>query len=83
MKTCRHCNKDRGTYPRGLCWNCYYRPEVRSQFSLLKKSTTLVTNSAKKLPEPTIAAPGSKEKIAILIKRAEAGEMLWHPLDAK
>jgi hypothetical protein len=31
---------------------------------------------------PTDAAPGSEEKIRILIERARLGVSLWHPLDA-
>jgi hypothetical protein len=31
---------------------------------------------------PTIAPPGSPEKIRILMERAECGWELWHPRDA-
>jgi hypothetical protein len=30
---------------------------------------------------PTTAAPGSQEKVAILIARQAAGQPLWHPHD--
>src|SRR5262245_2174904 len=32
--------------------------------------------------EPTVAAPGSEEKIAELARRVEQGQSLWHPGDA-
>jgi hypothetical protein len=32
--------------------------------------------------EPTTAAPGSPEKVAILQERARRGVALWHPSDA-
>ena len=32
-------------------------------------------------PDPTDAAPGSQEKIAVLQARAMKGENLFHPLD--
>lgn len=32
-------------------------------------------------PEPTAAPPGSREKLAILCQRADAGQDLWHPDD--
>jgi hypothetical protein len=33
-------------------------------------------------PVPTTAAPGSEEKMAVLVLRAKRGQALWHPLDA-
>jgi hypothetical protein len=33
-------------------------------------------------PEPTRAAPGSPEKVAILEQRARMRVSLWHPADA-
>jgi hypothetical protein len=32
--------------------------------------------------EPTVALPGSAEKVAILEERARLRHVLWHPLDA-
>lgn len=34
-------------------------------------------------PEPTTHPPGSPGKLAVLIARAAAGEVLWHPDDAR
>jgi hypothetical protein len=34
------------------------------------------------LPEPTEAKPGSKEKIAVLRKRVELYQSLWHDDDS-
>lgn len=36
---------------------------------------------ATELPEPTQAMPGTEEKIAILQKRYESGQILFHPDD--
>lgn len=36
---------------------------------------------ATKEPEPTLAEPGSPEKIEVLRRRFENGEKLWHPWD--
>lgn len=32
-------------------------------------------------PIPTDAAPGSREKVKVIMARVESGEALWHPLD--
>jgi hypothetical protein len=33
-------------------------------------------------PEPTNALPGTVAKLEVLCARYQAGELLWHPLDA-
>lgn len=40
-------------------------------------------NADRPLAEPTQAEPGSPEKVAELARRLEAGQELWHPLDAR
>src|SRR5262249_21075557 len=83
---CRHCQKVKSNRPRGLCWSCYYRPGVRDLYpstSKFARRGVADFNGRHRLPEePTDAAPGSEEKIQILMQRAERGEALWHPLDA-
>jgi hypothetical protein len=82
---CRHCQKARVNRPRGLCWSCYYRPGVREQYpSTSKFARRGVPNFYGRAPLPavaTTAAPGSEEKIAILMERARNRQSLWHPDD--
>ena len=63
---CRSCNKVRSNRPRGLCYSCYYKPEVRALFPSTSK----------------FAMPGTEDKIRVLMERARNGQCLWHPLDA-
>ncbi|HLW65419.1 MAG TPA: hypothetical protein VKS79_08890 [Gemmataceae bacterium] len=83
---CRHCQKSKANRPRGLCWSCYYAPGVRELFpSTSKFARRGVANfcGIAPLPEaPTVAAPGSEEKICVLMERAAKKQALWHPADA-
>lgn len=42
-----------------------------------------VANAAGPPPEPTAAAPGTPEKVAVLEARAAKGQRLWNPADAR
>ena len=83
---CRHCHKARVSRPRRLCWNCYYEPAIRALYPSTSKygrrgfSAGLM--NGKPVLESTHAAPGSLEKILVLMRRAELGQELWHPHDA-
>jgi hypothetical protein len=46
---------------------------------------TTNTNKAPRglAPEPTLAMPGSAEKILVMQQRVAAGYELWHPEDAR
>ena len=82
---CRHCLVRKGVRPRVLCGPCYYSP-VRALYPVVSKYAIHgVGGSVKRppLPEPTGAAVGSNEKIAVLAARAEAGEQLFHPKDSR
>ena len=83
---CRHCKKTKANRPRGLCWSCYYKPGVRELFpSTSKFARRGVPNFCGKAPLPelaTTAAPGSEEKIRVLMERAAKKQALWHPGDA-
>jgi hypothetical protein len=72
--------------PRGLCWSCYYKPGVRERFpSTSKFARRGLGNGYVVVPppaEPTDAAPGSSEKLAVLQERVRLGVSLWHPQDA-
>ena len=74
---CRHCgDKKRRECNFLLCRDCYFRPKILSQY-------TLLTFKSKPTPEsPTKHSPGTPEKIAILAERFARGESLWHPEDA-
>lgn len=82
---CKHCRKSKVNRPRGLCWTCYYTPGVKDRYEPTSaKGRRGVPNfyGARPLPEPTTAAPGTPEKMAVLEARAAACQALWHPLDA-
>jgi hypothetical protein len=84
---CRHCQTAKAVRPRGLCFRCYYSPGVRDQYpSTSKFGRRGVGNFFRNAPspvEPTTAAPGSLEKLAVLEMRARLRQSLWHPLDAR
>jgi hypothetical protein len=81
---CRHCQKASVSRPRGLCWVCYYAPGVRALYpstsKYAKRGVANFTGPAK-TPRPTVAAPGTEEKIAILMERARNRQELFHPAD--
>ena len=84
---CIHCGKKKLNRPRGLCWTCYYAPGVKELYPPTSKYARRGVggdNSSSPLPaEPTDAMPGSEEKIAVLLARAERGESLFHPGDVR
>jgi hypothetical protein len=56
------------------------RPELRV---LIDETDLDEPAAAVKIPKPTDAYPGSLAKVEILCARAAAGELLWHPDDAR
>lgn len=71
--------------PRGLCWKCYYTPGILDRYPI-SSSIFAYRSPVKrgvKYGEPTDALPGTPEKVAVLEKRAQNGEHLFHPDDAK
>lgn len=87
IRICRHCRAAKVCRPRGLCWSCFYTPGVRDQYPITSKYARRgLGNGFKSLmlpPEPTTAAPGSVEKLAVMAERAEQNYELCHPLDAR
>jgi hypothetical protein len=83
---CRHCGCKRVNRPRGLCWSCYYKPGVRSRYpSTSKFGQRGIGNGNRTAPlptEPTVARPGTPEKVAVMEQRARRRQSLWHPSDA-
>jgi hypothetical protein len=87
-RVCRHCEAEPVTRPRGLGWKCFYTPGVKEMYpSTSKYCNRGVGNGFRAnapLPaEPTAHPPGSAEKEAVLAGRAERGESLHHPHDAR
>jgi hypothetical protein len=84
---CRNCRTAKVTRPRGLCFRCYYTPGVRAKFpSASKFGRRGIGNFCGNAPSPyvpTVAAPGSVEKLAVIEQRARLKQALWHPLDAR
>lgn len=89
-RLCRHCHSRRLSRPRGLCWTCYYSPDVRQRYEANATHRPDLTGAAvpdfggpAKWTKPTTALPGTPEKEAVLARRAQNGETLWHPEDAR
>ena len=51
--------------------------------SLTKSNLDYSEQGPSEMPEPTSAPIGSPEKVEVLRKRVELGQVLWHPLDSK
>ena len=88
VKPCRHCNRREGTRGRGLCFTCFVDSAVRGQYPSPhavngRRGVGNGNVSARPLPAPTAAWPGTPEKLAVMIERAEHGLSLWHPDDAR
>ena len=83
---CRHCRRTRVNRPRGLCWTCYYTPGLRERYPPISKfGRRGLGNFHASLPlppRPTLALPGTTEKVAVLEERARRHLQLWHPRDA-
>jgi hypothetical protein len=83
---CRHCGHTPAGRPRGLCWSCYERREVRALYDCPSKFARRGIEDFYgrfQLPAaPTTALPGTPEKVAVLIMRAACRQALWHPQDA-
>ena len=82
--TCRHCLFARATRPRGLCFRCFKNREIRKDYSSGQTFGNGWKNANLGLPAvPTLAPPGSIEKMRVLEARAKGNVALWHPLDAR
>ena len=83
---CASCGGEYGAHSmahkRGLCWRCYRCPVIRESQPKRSPDDGYGLVIPKRMPEPTDVLPG-RDKVAVLQKRAQAGEHLWHPLDAR
>lgn len=87
MRQCRWCNTATDDLGRiGLCRECRLRKRGYTEGETLRRRLMTRGQGGKDMPplpdHPTIAQPGSPEKIEVLTGRASRGEMLFHPLDA-
>ena len=84
---CQHCRKSAVNRPRGLCWTCYYAPGVRDMYPSTSKYARRGEgnfNGTLSMPLlPTTAAPGTPEKVAVLVERVRNRQSLFHPADAQ
>jgi hypothetical protein len=82
-RKCRHCLRAPVNRPRGLCWKCFYTPDVRVLYpSKVRHGVRDGYGHRPPPPEPTQAWPGTPEKVDVLCRRAEQRCQLWHPRDA-
>lgn len=79
---CRHCDRNPANRCRGLCRDCFAIPEIRERYPPRNQrgAGSLRFNRPCR---PTAAAPGSPEKIRVLIERASRGETLFHDDDGR
>ena len=80
---CRHCHHFFITRSRRLCWACFYTRELYPPTH--KNARRGIGNGFIVAPlpaRPTLAPPGSLEKVAVMERRAAKREQLFHPEDA-
>jgi hypothetical protein len=90
VRICRHC-KDGDkpvNRPRGLCWTCYYTPGVKALYPSTSKFAVRGVGNGQRFrikldSAPTMAVPGSIEKVEVMEDRAKRGVAIFHPVDAR
>jgi hypothetical protein len=90
MRVCQHCNKRKATRSRGLCHHCSQTPAIRYLYPVTSKYASLAAKGIMKedfegptqLPgTPTMAGPGTEEKLAAMQSRLLMRVSLFHPTD--
>jgi hypothetical protein len=84
LRQCRHCVKRKAHAARGLCSSCWTDEAIRNQYPPKVRSGRKgvgIVKGKRPVPEPTVAYPGTAEKVQVLEERARRGEQLFHPLD--
>lgn len=83
---CAHCKRLKVARSRGLCASCHLDPSIRCLYNDVKSTGNRgpgnYYGNPQDMPEPTLALPGTEEKLRVLEQRAALGQNLWHPLDA-
>ena len=81
---CPHCLRRRRIQCRGLCFRCYKNLAIRVRYDTLASTWRQAANN--RIPplafQPTDAAPGTPEKVAVMIQRVASGQQPFHPEDA-
>lgn len=87
---CRHCGSRVATHGRGLCQTCYVKTTIRDLYPpdrppnrRVGMGINLNGRNLQPASSPTLALPGTPEKIKVMRERAMAGEELHHPKDVK
>lgn len=86
---CIHCHQNRTIRARGLCCYCSSFKSIRKLYPVKdspvnRRGVGGGMKTKAPLPKwPTMARPGSPEKVAVMMARAKAGAQLFHPHDAK
>ena len=83
-RMCMHCHYRKAS-PRGLCFACRSKREIQALYPPTSAHARhgLGQTAAMRLPKPTTALPGTEAKVLVLIARAAANELLFHPHDAR
>ena len=84
-RPCRHCFLVRYPHARGLCRTCHETPAIRRMYPTFRPTgpNGLKHGTLPQAPEPTLAMPGSLEKVAVMEARVGAGFACFHELDAR
>lgn len=84
---CRHCSKVAVLRPRGLCNTHYDDVAVRCLYPVCESNPGGSVSDTNRTPAPptvpTLAAPGTADKIRAMRTRFERGEGVFHPADAR
>jgi hypothetical protein len=88
-RVCRYCCRlEAQVYARGICRRCYNNRSIRLQYAPITDDSRgrggpgLDNNVNKSLaPEPTLAQPGTEEKLRVMEQRVEQGYSPFHPGD--
>lgn len=83
LRGCVHCGHIPANRPRGLCNKCYRNMSIRNLYGATGRYGILDFMGSAKKTEPTMSLPGTQDKVAIMMERAERGETLWHHADAE
>lgn len=88
MKNCKHCQRLMVCpRPRGLCHFCYHTLTIRILYPFMSNQGPHGLDANRRRenssnPAPTLAPPGSEEKLQELVRRAENNENLWNKEDS-
>lgn len=87
--TCQHCKRFVRYHTKGkrLCWTCSTTREIHTLYKSDSKhgqriiDAIAINHKLKPASSPTNHMPGTAAKIAVMRKRVERGEEIFHKLD--